>query len=85
MLPLQILLNNFLYDLAQVPIPSDRVDGTYMRKPKRWDIAFIRRYMLLTGLTPLPPLFFGFLLVMVVAYLGLMEVVKRWFYRRYPM
>ena len=27
MLPLQILLNNFLYDLAQVPIPSDRVDG----------------------------------------------------------
>jgi Mg2+-importing ATPase len=36
------------------------------------------------GFTPLPPLFFGFLLVMVVAYLGLMEVVKRWFYRRYP-
>jgi Mg2+-importing ATPase len=168
MLPLQILLNNFLYDLAQVPIPSDRVDGTYMRKPKRWNIGFIRRYMLLTGplssvfdfatfavmlwvfeagptlfrtgwfveslatqtlvifvirtdgppwrsrpsrglawgvstcaaagallpftplapwlgFTPLPPLFFAFLLVMVVAYLGLMEVVKRWFYRRYPM
>ena len=27
LLPLQILLNNFLYDLAQVPIPSDRVDA----------------------------------------------------------
>lgn len=37
------------------------------------------------GFTPLPPLFFGFLLVMMVAYLGLREVVKRWFYRRYPM
>jgi Mg2+-importing ATPase len=36
------------------------------------------------GFTPLPPLFFGFLLATVVAYLVLMEVVKRWFYRRYP-
>ena len=34
MLPLQILLNNFLYDLSQVPIPSDRVDATYMLKPQ---------------------------------------------------
>jgi Mg2+-importing ATPase len=144
------------------------VDGTYMRKPKRWNIGFIRRYMLLMGplssvfdfatfavmlrvfeagpalfrtgwfveslatqtlvifvirtagapwrsrpsrgltwgvsgcaavgallpftplapwlgFTPLPPLFFGFLLGMVVAYLALVEVVKRWFYRRHPM
>ena len=37
------------------------------------------------GFTPLPPLFFAVLLGMVVAYLGLVEVVKRWFYRRYPM
>jgi Mg2+-importing ATPase len=37
------------------------------------------------GFTPLPPLFFGFLLGMVVAYLGLVEVVKRGFYRRYPL
>jgi Mg2+-importing ATPase len=49
MLPLQILINNFLYDVSQVPIPSDRVDETYMQKPKRWNIAFIRRYMLLLG------------------------------------
>jgi Mg2+-importing ATPase len=168
MLPLQILLNNFLYDLSQVAIPSDRVDSTYMLKPRRWNVAFIRRYMLLfgplsslydfatfavmlgvfhaseplfrtgwfveslatqtlvifvirtadrpwasrpsgalawgvalsacagallpftplapwLGFTPLPPLFFAFLLFMVVTYLGLVEVVKRWFYRRYPM
>jgi P-type Mg2+ transporter len=49
MLPLQILLNNFLYDLAQVAIPSDRVDRTWQRKPRRWDVAFIRRYMLTIG------------------------------------
>lgn len=30
------------------------------------------------GFTPLPPLFFGFLVVMVVGYLGLVEVVKGW-------
>jgi P-type Mg2+ transporter len=167
MLPLQILLNNFLYDLSQVPIPSDRVDATYTLKPKRWNVAFIRRYMLVIGplssiydfltfavmlgvfhaderlfrtgwfieslatqtlvifvirtagrpwqsrpgtglalgvcacavtgavlpftplapwlgFTPPPPLFFAILVLMVVTYLGLVEVIKRWFYRRYP-
>ncbi len=49
MLPLQILLNNFLYDLAQVPIPGDRVDDTYLLKPRRWNVAFIRRFMLTLG------------------------------------
>ena len=166
MLPLQILLNNFLYDLSQVPIPSDRVDETYMQKPKRWNIAFIRRYMLLMGplssvfdfltfgvmlgvfradpalfrtgwfveslatqtlvifvirtadrpwasrpsrglvlgvtgcvltgavlpftpvaevmgFVPLPLPFFSVLIGMVLAYLALVEMVKRWFYRRF--
>ncbi len=166
MLPLQILLNNFLYDLSQIPIPSDRVDQTYMLKPRRWNVAFIRRYMLVLGpisslfdlatfavmlhvfyagehlfrtgwfieslatqtlvifvirtadrpwasppsrplawgvgaclavgvllpFTPLapwlgfvppPPLFFAVLVAMVAIYLGIVEVVKGEFYRRY--
>ena len=37
------------------------------------------------GFTPLPPLFFGVLVLMIVSYLGLVEIAKRWFYRRYPM
>ncbi|HSF06444.1 MAG TPA: magnesium-translocating P-type ATPase [Methylomirabilota bacterium] len=49
MLPLQILLNNFLYDLSQVAIPTDRVDPIYMIKPRRWNVGFIRRYMLVLG------------------------------------
>jgi Mg2+-importing ATPase len=49
MLPTQILLNNFLYDLAQVTIPTDNVDETYIRKPQRWDIGIIRRFMLTIG------------------------------------
>jgi Mg2+-importing ATPase len=49
MLPTQILLNNFLYDLAQVAIPTDRVDQTYIHKPHRWDIRLIRDFMLYIG------------------------------------
>jgi Mg2+-importing ATPase len=165
MLPAQILLNNLLYDLSQLAIPSDRVDRSYMLKPRRWSVGFIRRYMLVLGpvssiydfllfavmlrvfhagealfrtgwfveslatqilvvfvirtatspwasrpsrglvvgvalclgtgvalpftplgaalgFTPLPPLFFGVLAVMVVTYLGIVEVVKRVLYRR---
>jgi len=164
MLPLQILLNNFLYDLAQIAIPADRVDRTWQRKPRRWNVAFIRRYMLTIGpissvfdlatfalmlaffhasealfrtgwfveslatqtlvifvirtaaapwtvapsrglalgvaaslgvgvllpftplatwlgMVPLPPLFFAFLIAMTLAYLAVVEVAKRRFYR----
>jgi Mg2+-importing ATPase len=49
MLPTQILLNNFLYDLAQVTIPTDRVDAAYVRKPQRWRIGVIRDFMLWIG------------------------------------
>jgi P-type Mg2+ transporter len=49
MLPTQILLNNFLYDLAQVTIPTDNVDRTYIRKPRRWNIKMIRNFMIYIG------------------------------------
>jgi Mg2+-importing ATPase len=49
MLPTQILLNNFLYDLAQVTIPTDNVDASFIRKPRHWDIGLIRTFMLVIG------------------------------------
>ena len=49
MLPTQILLNNFLYDLSQVTIPSDNVDRAYIRKPQHWDISVIRNFMVVIG------------------------------------
>jgi Mg2+-importing ATPase len=49
MLPSQILLNNFLYDVSQVSIPSDNVDAAMVRKPKRWQIGFIRQFMMIIG------------------------------------
>ncbi len=49
MLPTQILLNNFLYDLSQVTIPTDHVDASYIIKPHRWDIKLIRDFMIYIG------------------------------------
>jgi len=49
MLPPQVLLNGFLYDLAQLTIPTDRVDPSYVHKPRRWDLGVIRRFMLVIG------------------------------------
>jgi Mg2+-importing ATPase len=49
MLPIQILLNNLLYDFSQSTITTDNVDVEYVEKPKRWDIGFIRQFMISLG------------------------------------
>jgi P-type Mg2+ transporter len=49
MLPTQVLLNNLLYDLAQVTIPTDNVDPEVVKKPQRWDIRTIRNFTLVIG------------------------------------
>jgi magnesium-transporting ATPase (P-type) len=41
--------HNFLYDLSEIPVPTDLVDEEYVRRPHRWDMRFIRRYMLVPG------------------------------------
>ena len=49
MLPMQILVNNFLYDISEIPIPSDDVDPTFVQRPHRWDMGFIRAFMTVIG------------------------------------
>jgi P-type Mg2+ transporter len=49
MLPTQILLNNFLYDVSQIAIPGDNVDPALLHRPKRWQIGFIRQFMMIIG------------------------------------
>lgn len=166
LLPVQILLNNLLYAVTQLPLPLDNVDAQDLIAPRHWDMAFIRDFMLrigpissifdfitfyillivlradevgfhtgwfieslatqvlvifvirtrgnpfasrpnrwlvvvslaivavalalpftpwaaLLGFKPLPLAFFGLLALVVVAYLALVEGVKRWFYRRW--
>lgn len=51
MLPVQILINNFLYDTSQLAIPTDNVDESYVQQPQRWNMKVITRYMFIFGLT----------------------------------
>ena len=55
MLPSQILLNNLLYDTSQLAIPTDNVDPELVAQPTRWDLGFIRKFMLFFG--PISSLF----------------------------
>lgn len=50
MLAPQILLNNFLSDLSAMALPSDRVDPEMVAHPRRWDLTFLRRFMVTFGL-----------------------------------
>jgi len=49
MAPVQILLNNLLYDASQTALPTDNVDPDYLGRPRKWDIGNIGRYVLAFG------------------------------------
>ncbi|MGZ5001024.1 MAG: magnesium-translocating P-type ATPase [Methylomonas sp.] len=49
LLPKQILLTNLLTDFPEMTIATDRVDEDLLSKPRRWDIKFIRRFMVVFG------------------------------------
>ena len=49
MLPLQVLLNNLMYDVSEISLPLDEVDAEDLATPKRWSMEFIRNFMLTIG------------------------------------
>ncbi|MGH8042307.1 MAG: cation transporting ATPase C-terminal domain-containing protein [Rudaea sp.] len=49
MLPVQVLLNNLLYDFSQTAVASDEVDPEYLAKPRQWNLKAIARFMLYIG------------------------------------
>jgi len=55
MLPVQVLINNLLYDISQTAIPTDTVDEEYLQRPRRWEIGNIARFMAYIG--PISSLF----------------------------
>ena len=79
MLPTQILLNNFLYDLSQVTIPTDNVDASYIKKPQHWDIGLLRRFMIFIG--PISSIFdfLTFFLLLQVFHAGDVFFHTGWF------
>jgi Mg2+-importing ATPase len=79
MLPTQVLLNNLLYDLAQVTIPTDNVDPEVIRRPQRWDIRTIRNFMLVIG--PISSLYdvLTFFVLLRVFHAGVASFHTGWF------
>ncbi len=49
MLPIQILINNLLYDISQISIPWDTMDDDYIVTPRKWDASGIGKFMLYVG------------------------------------
>jgi P-type Mg2+ transporter len=49
MLPLQLLVQNLLYDITQVAIPFDNVDAELLKSPQRWNPGDIGRFMVCFG------------------------------------
>jgi Mg2+-importing ATPase len=49
MLPIQILVNNLLYDVSQISIPWDKMDEEYIVTPRKWDASGISRFMAIVG------------------------------------
>jgi Mg2+-importing ATPase len=49
MLPLQLLIQNLLYDISQTAIPFDDVDKEYTAKPRKWEIGGLARFMIFIG------------------------------------
>jgi P-type Mg2+ transporter len=50
LLPSQILLNNFISDVPLITISTDNVDESYLKKPKKWNIKMIKRFMIFFGI-----------------------------------
>ncbi len=55
MAPVQILMNDLLYDLSQSAVPTDYVDDEYLKSPKTWDMRGVTHYMFFIG--PISSLF----------------------------
>jgi Mg2+-importing ATPase len=69
LLPTQILLTNLLTDFPEMTIATDSVDPEMVDRPRRWDIGFIRRFMMIFGLVSsiFDYLTFGVLLLLLKA------------------
>ncbi len=49
MAPIQVLVNNLLYDVSQLGIPTDKVDEEFLRAPRKWNISNVKRFMVFIG------------------------------------
>ena len=79
LLPTQILLTNLLTDLPEMTIAADHVDPELVGKPHRWDIRFIRRFMVTFGLLSSVFDYLTFGLLMLVLHANAARFRTGWF------
>jgi Mg2+-importing ATPase len=79
MRPVQILLNNLLYDISEIAIPLDTVDEEYVRKPRQWDMKAIRNFMFVMGPTSSLFDFLTFVVLLKVFHAGESMFQTGWF------
>lgn len=66
MMPIQVLVQNLLYDISQVSIPWDRMDDEFIEKPQKWDASGITRFVLFIG--PISTIFDYLLFALLIFY-----------------
>ena len=49
LLPIQMLIQDFLYDFSQIGIPYDNVDEEFLLKPKKWNTKGLGTFMNVMG------------------------------------
>ncbi len=79
LLPTQILLNNFLSDFPAMAIATDDVDAELIEKPRRWNIRFIRNFMIIFGLVSSIFDYMTFGLMLLILHAAPDQVRTAWF------
>jgi Mg2+-importing ATPase len=78
MLPIQLLIQNLLYDISQLAIPLDNVDKELIKKPKTWEAKELTRFMLFVG--PISSIFDYITFAMLWFYFGASTIASESFF-----
>ena len=79
LLATQVLLNNFLSDIPALAIGSDNVDNETLKKPKRWNMQYIQRFMIVFGLQSSIFDFITFILLLYFFHADITSFRTGWF------
>jgi P-type Mg2+ transporter len=79
LLPTQIMLTNLLTDMPEITIARDSVDAELVERPRRWNIRFIRRFMMTFGLLSSVFDYLTFATLLWMLHAGSMEFRTGWF------
>jgi Mg2+-importing ATPase len=79
LLPEQVLLNNLLSDLPAVNIATDNVDQEQVIVPRKWNIKFVRRFMVIFGITSSLMDFVTFFILLFIFSASVTQFRTAWF------